>query len=163
MGFEPAIDSFSLTVYLKYPIEDYRKQITTPDGSLLAAGMSNTGPVNNVIQANNKRKATRLRWREYERKKFYQAKVRSWKTTCNGVNIELSPWKAQENAYFNFRPKLGETTVIQTVAGVEMPTLNESGLADILNKYPFIRKNYSRVSMLEYDPIPLLWSKHAHA
>lgn len=51
----------------------------------------NTGLVNNIIKVNNKRKFTGLKWREYEREKFYQYKVRSWKTGCNGVNIELSP------------------------------------------------------------------------
>jgi hypothetical protein len=122
--------------------------------------MSNSGLVNNIIKANNKRKNVRLKWREYERKKVYTQKVRSWKTSCNGVNIELSPLKVEEFSYLDFRPKLGENVVIQTGAGVEMPTLIESELANILNKYPFIRKNYPRVSILKHDPIPLLWSKH---
>lgn len=160
LRFKPAMDSFPPNVYLKYPIEDYRKKIITPDGYLVAAGMSNTAPVNNIIQANNKRKTARLKWRKYEKKNFYLFKVRSWKSSCNGVNIELSPWKVAENTYFNFCPKLGKNVVIQTVAGVEMPTLNESELANILNKFPFLRENYPRVSILKHDPIPLLWSKH---
>lgn len=158
-GFEPAVGSLPPTVYLKYPIEDYRKQIITSNGSLLASGMSNTGPVNNIIKANNNRKTGRFKWREYERKRFYQAKVRSWKSSCNGVNIELSPWGTATGCYFNFRPQLGENAVIQTVAGVEIPTLNESELTNILNRYPFIRENYPRISVLEHDPIPLRWTK----
>lgn len=159
-GFEPALDSFPPTVYLKYSIEDYRKKIYTSTGSLVSAGIGNTGPVNSVIQANNKRKTGRLRWREYERRKLDQLKVRSWKSSCNDVNIELSPLKVDEFSYLNFRPELGKNAVIQTVAGVEMPNLIESELANIFNKYPFIREKYPRLSILKHDPIPLLWSKH---
>lgn len=122
--------------------------------------MSNTGSVNNIIQANNNRKTGRLKWRQYEIKKIYQAKVRSWKSSCNGVKIELSPWRTESGGYLNFRIKLGENAVIQTVAGVELPALNQSELANILNKYPFFRENYPRITVLEHDPIPLLWSKH---
>lgn len=154
MGFFPP------TLYLKYPIKDYRKQMIYDDGMSSVSGMSNIGLVNNIIQTNNKRKTARLKWREYENKKISYSKVRSWKTSCNGVNIELSPWKAGANSYFCFRPQLGGNVVIQTVAGVEMPTLNESELVNILNNYPFIRNNYPKLSMLEHDPIPLLWSKH---
>lgn len=117
-GFEPALDSFPPTVYLKYPIKDYRKIIYISTGSFYSAGIGNTGPLNSVIQANNKRKIGRLKWREYERRKFYQFKVRSWKSSCNGVNIELSPLKVDEFSYLDFRPKLGENAVIQTVVGV---------------------------------------------
>ena len=67
-GFKPAIDSFPTTVYLKYPMDIYREGI-----------VNNTGPVNTIIQANNKKKATGLKWREYERTRFNQAKLRSWK------------------------------------------------------------------------------------
>lgn len=56
----------------------------------------------------------------------------------------------------NIQPKLGENAVIQTVAGIEMLTLNESGLTNILNKYPFIKESYPRLSILEHDPIHLL-------
>lgn len=70
-GFEPAIDSFPTTVYLKYPMHIYRQGY-----------ISNTGPVNTIIQANNKRKATGLKWRHYEREKFERLKLRSWQTSA---------------------------------------------------------------------------------
>ena len=158
-GFKPAIGSSPSTVYLKYHMFICRTQF-----------ISNTGPINNIIQASNNRKSARLKWREYEITKFNQLKVRSWNTSCNGVNIELStwkinqvnlgPWKGKQESYSNFRPKLGETAVMQTVAGVEMPTLIESELTNILNKYPFVKETYPGVSMLKHDTIPLLWTKH---
>lgn len=150
-GFESVRDSFPPTVYFKYPIHIYRK-----------GRISNAGPVNTIIQANNKRKTTGLRWSTYEREKFGQSKLRSWKSSCNGVKIELSFWKVMKESFagfLNFRPKVGENTVIQTVAGVEMLALTESELANILNQYPFLRENYPRISALKHDPIPLLWSK----
>lgn len=165
------------TIYLKYPISIYEKILITdygindlfeeasqadlvPTVREVTKAISNTGPVNNIIQANNKRKSTGLKWREYERGKVYQSKVRSWKTGCNGMNIELSPWKVGQTSYMDIQPKLGENAVIQTLAGVEIPILNELGLTNILNNHPFIRASYPRVSILEHDPIPLLWSKH---
>lgn len=108
LGVDPAMGFFPPTLYLKYPIKDYRKQMIYDDGMSSVSGMSNIGLVNNIIQTNNKRKTARLKWREYENKKISYSKVRSWKTSCNGVNIELSPWKAGANSYFCFRPQLGE-------------------------------------------------------
>lgn len=84
-GFKPAIGSSPSTVYLKYHMFIRRTQF-----------ISNTGPINNIIKASNNRKSARLKWREYERKKFNQGKVRSWNTSCNGVNIELSTWKINQ-------------------------------------------------------------------
>ena len=95
--------------------------------------ISNTGVVSNIIRANNKRKSTNLKWQEYERRKIGQFKVRKWKTSCNGVSINLSPWEVRKGGYLIFSPKVGENAVIQTVAGVEIPTLIESELANILN------------------------------
>lgn len=165
------------TIYLKYPVEIYKKLLINdyginglfeeinqadlvPTVREVTQSIRNAGLVNSIIQASNKRKSTGLKWREYEREKFYQSKVRSWKTGCNGVNIELSPWKFRQSIYINIQPKLGENAVIQTLAGVEIPALNELGLTNILNKYPFIRASYPRVSILEHDPITLLWSKY---
>ncbi len=109
-GFEPARDSNLPTIYLKYQVKIWKE----------SEYVNNTGPVNNIIQASNKRRATSLKWREYERKKLGLAKVRSWKAGCNGVNLELSPWKtyldsrqARLEAYISFQPKLGENAVIQ--------------------------------------------------
>ena len=158
-GFKQAIGYSPSTVFLKYYLHIDRETL-----------ISNTGPINNIIPASNKRKTARLKRREYERRRFNDLKVRSWNTSCNGVNIELStwkinqvnlgPWKGKQESYSNFRPKLGETAVMQTVAGVEMPTLIESELTNILNKYPFVKETYPGVSMLKHDPIPLLWTKH---
>lgn len=148
-GFEPAWETNLPTVYLKYPIEMLK------DSNFI----NNTGSVNNIIQANNKRKSTRLKWRQYEIRKFYQSKVRSWKTSCNGVQIDLSPWKSGRDTYFCGVEPEGNL-VIRTVAGVEMLALNKLGLTKMLEKRPFIRDNHPRVCVLEDDPIPLLWSKH---
>ncbi|WP_250124936.1 GIY-YIG nuclease family protein [Chroococcidiopsis sp. CCMEE 29] len=147
-GFEPTMNSNPPTVYLKYPVEIWK-------GNNF---VNNTGPVNKIIQANNKRKSTRLRWHQYEIKKLSLSKVRSWKTSCNGVHIDLSPWKSERGYFFGLKSE--ENLVIKTVAGVEMPTLNELELTKILEKYCFIRENYPGVCVLEHDPIPLLWSKH---
>lgn len=149
-GFEPATNSKLSTVYLKYQIRIWRGK----------EHIRNTGAVNNIIQANNKIKNSRLKWREYEKKKFYQSKVRSWKASCNGVQIELSPWKSGTETYLNLGYKMKENLVIKTVAGIEILTLNQLGLTKILNEYPFIRENYPKICALEHDPIPLLWSKH---
>jgi len=156
MGFERALDSSLPIVYLKYP---FRILKSTTDVDRLQS-ISNTGLVSNVIRANNKRSSTNLKWQEYERLKRGQFKVRKWKTGCNGVSIDLSPWEARKGVYFGFFPKIGENAVIQTVAGVEIPTLIESELANIFNRYPFARENYPRISILEHDPIPLFWHKH---
>ena len=148
-GFEPAMDSFPPTVYLKYSINIYRK-----------TSISNVGSVNKIIQATNKKKSTGLKWREYKSRKYSHYKIRSWKTGCNGVNIDLSIWELQEDGYWLFRLNPGGNTGFQTVAGVEMPTLNESGLASLFNKFSWVREQYPRVLILKHDPIPLLWSKH---
>lgn len=152
-GFESATDSLLPTVYLKYPINLY---VNESDGIKF---INNTGAVNNIVRASNNRKIARLKWREYERKKFRQSKVRSWKTACNGVSIELSPWRVGQGTYLNWQPKLQENTTIQTVAGIEMPTLNELELQKILNKYPFVEESYPKISVLEHDPIRLFWSR----
>ncbi|MBV9385657.1 MAG: GIY-YIG nuclease family protein [Chroococcidiopsidaceae cyanobacterium CP_BM_ER_R8_30] len=156
MGFEQALDSSLPIVHLKYPFSILKNDTTI--GGL--SSKSNTGAVSNVIRANNKRKSTNSKWQEYERRKIGQAKVRKWKTKCNGVRINLSPWEASKGVYLYFFPRLGENTIIQTVAGIEIPTLIESELANILNRYPFVKGNYPRISVLEHDPIPLFWSKH---
>lgn len=149
-GFEPAMDSNLPTVYLKYQVDIWRGN----------ESVNNTGSVNRIIQANNKRKSTKLKWRQYEIKKYYQSKVRSWKTSCNGVHIDLSPWRVGRETYLILGSKMKENAVIKILAGVEILTLNELKLTKILNDYPFIRENYPRVCVLEHDPIPLLWSKH---
>lgn len=156
MGFERALDSSLPIVYLKYPFSILK---TTTDASQVKS-ITNTGLVSNVIRANNKRTSTNLKWQEYERRKIGQFKVRKWKTNCNGVSVNLSPWEVRKGGYLIFSPKVGENAVIQTVAGVEIPTLIESELANILNRYPFVKENYPRISVLEHDPIPLFWSKH---
>lgn len=148
-GLELAIDSNPPTVYLKYPTGIWREK----------KYISNTGPINYIIQANNNRKYNKLKWREYERKKFYQFKVRSWKTSCNGVYIDLSPWRVGKETYLNLGLPKKESAAIKTLAGVEMLVLSELELTKILDKYPFIKENYLRVCALKYDPIPLLWSK----
>lgn len=131
LGFEPGKNSLPLTVYLKYPVISERR--------------GRAGTIRSILKLNNKR-ATGLKWQEYSRRRFS-----FWKASCNGVVIDVGPCEIWPSP---------ECLLVQNLAGIEMLAVREPNFTQILRFTPLLKKNSPGLSVLEYDPVPLLWSKH---
>lgn len=130
LGFDASPASEPPTVYLKYDWL-YRSPV---------------GTIRSIFKADN-RKPTGLRWSEYRRRQYS-----FWKATCNGIAIDVAPWDDIRD--------LREKAVVQKLAGVEMLAIREPEFTNIFNGNTFFKENLPGLSILEHDPIPLLWSKY---
>ncbi|EAW37620.1 NAD(P)H-quinone oxidoreductase subunit 4 [Lyngbya sp. PCC 8106] len=130
LGIASSDNSSQPTVYLKYPVYGRR-------------GLS--GTVSSILKSDNKR-ATCLRWKKYATRK----KFNFWKTSCNGIFIDVSP-------SYPLLP-LPAITKFQTLLGVEMIYIQEPEFTTILEVCPFIEQQHPGVSVFTEDPIPRLWT-----
>ncbi len=117
-------------VYLKYPVYGRR-------------GLS--GTVSSIFKSDNQR-PTGLRWKKYATRK----KFNFWKTSCNGIIIDVSP-------SYPLLP-LPSTTKFQTLLGVEMIYIQDPEFTMILETFPFLQEQHPGVSVFKEDPIPRLWT-----
>lgn len=69
-----------------------------------------------------------------------------WQVACNGVILHITP----SNNY----KELKSSTDSKELAGIKLRTLTKVALSEMSSKYPY---EYSGISYLESDPIPLLW------
>ncbi|MBW4565729.1 MAG: GIY-YIG nuclease family protein [Mojavia pulchra JT2-VF2] len=69
-----------------------------------------------------------------------------WQVACNGVILHITP----SNNYKEFK----SSTDSKELAGIKLRTLTKVALSEMSSKYPY---EYSGISCLESDPIPLLW------
>ena len=137
-------------IYLKYDWTDY-----SPKGT--AAKIK-------IFIRENKYKNTSLKfkWQKYVRmrgilfrpgSREQKANARQnrsynnhWQVACNGVILHITP----SNNYKELKP----STDSKELAGIKLQTLTKVALSEMSSKYPY---EYSGISYLETDPIPLLW------
>ncbi|MEP0873814.1 GIY-YIG nuclease family protein [Trichocoleus desertorum AS-A10] len=101
-----------------------------------------------ILKAGNQ--STSLKWTETVKRKYGAW----WKTSCNGVVLELGPWGSLQD-----KELLSQKAVAQKLAGIEILALPETALEEAFVKSPFLKDNYPGLTALEFDPIPLLWRK----
>lgn len=69
-----------------------------------------------------------------------------WEIACNGVILHITPT--------DYYKELKQIAHFSYLAGVKLLSLNDVGLSQMASKYPY---EFSGVSCMFSDPIPLLW------
>lgn len=131
LGFDPMAGEKPPTIYLEYPV--YGKR-----------GLS--GSIRTALRNINK-KASSLKWKEYNTEPKSLGKFGYWETEYNGIRIELSPVEGLVN--------IMQDSTRRTVAGVEFMALSASQLEIIIEAAPDIKKDYPGLEAVEDDPIPI--------
>ncbi|MHC5778138.1 GIY-YIG nuclease family protein [Nostoc sp.] len=130
-GFDPILDEEPPTIYLVYPVYGQR-------------GVS--GGIRMALKNINK-KASGLKWKEYQTNPKFSGKFGYWETEYNGIRIDLAP--VQGLVHF-----MSDSTR-RTVAGVEFMAFSREQLETVLENTPERKENISGVDALEDDPIPI--------
>lgn len=130
-GFDPIGGEKPPTIYLEYPV--YGKR-----------GVS--GSIRTALRNINK-KASALKWKEYNTEPKSLGKFGYWETEYNGIRIDVSPVEGLVN--------IMQGSTRRTLAGVEFIAISQSQLETIIETAPDIKKDYPGLEALENDPIPI--------
>lgn len=131
LGFGPIAGEEPPTIQLVYPV--YGKR-----------GVS--GSIRSALRNINK-KASSLKWKEYNTEPKSLGKFGYWETEYNGIRIDLSPVEGLVN--------IMQGSTRRTVTGVEFMALSASQLETIIEAAPDIKKDYPGLEASEDDPIPI--------
>lgn len=131
LGFNPIAGEKPPTIYLEYPVYGRR-------------GVS--GTIRTALRNINK-KASSLKWKEYNTEPKSLGKFGYWETEYNGIRIDLSPVEGLVN--------IMQGSTCRTVAGVEFIALSVSQVETIIETAPDFKKDYPGLEALEDDPIPI--------
>ncbi|MBD0264255.1 MAG: GIY-YIG nuclease family protein [Tolypothrix sp. Co-bin9] len=129
-GFDAIADEEPPTIYLMYPVYGRR-------------GVS--GGIRSVLRSINK-KASSLKWKEYQTNPKSLGKFGYWETIYNGIRIDLTPFDGL--VYFM------DNSTRRTIAGVEFMAFSQEQLEVLLENIPE-KENISSLEALEDDPIPI--------
>jgi hypothetical protein len=130
-GFDPIGDEEPPTIYLLYPV--YGKR-----------GFS--GSIRNTLKNINK-KASSLKWKEYDTEAKSSGKFGYWETNYNGIRIDLTP--------FDGLVHFMDSSTYRTIAGVRLMAFNNEELEILLDNVPELKENFLALSAVEDDPIPM--------
>ena len=130
-GFDPIAGEEPPTIYLFYPVYGRR-------------GVS--GGIRTALKNINK-KASSLKWKEYNTEPKSLGKFGYWETNYNGIRIDLTP--AQELV------NMMSDSTRRTVAGVELMAFSSQQLEILMENSPDLKEEFSSLEALEEDPIPL--------
>lgn len=129
-GFDAIADEEPPTIYLMYPVYGRR-------------GVS--GGIRSVLRSINK-KASSLKWKEYQTNPKYLGKFGYWETIYNGIRIDLT--------LFDGLVHFMDNSTRRTIAGVEFMAFSQEQLEVLLENIPE-KENISSLEALEDDPIPV--------
>lgn len=136
-GFDPISDEEPATIYLVYPVYGMR-------------GVS--GSIRTALKTINK-KASSLKWKEYNTYPKSAGKFGFWETEYNKLRIDIQPIQG----LVDFMPN----STLRTLAGVEFKAFSSEQLEIVLEKLQEDGENTSALGALEDDPIPIkLVEKH---
>ncbi|WP_200892361.1 GIY-YIG nuclease family protein [Aliterella atlantica] len=130
-GFDPIAGEKPPTIYLEYPVYGRR-------------GVS--GSIRTALRNINK-KASSLKWKEYNTEPKSLGKFGYWETEYNGIRIDLSPVEGLVN--------IMQGVTRRTVAGVEFIALSASQIEAIIKSAPNFKEDYPGLEAVEEDPIPM--------
>ncbi|TVP62250.1 MAG: GIY-YIG nuclease family protein [Nodularia sp. (in: Bacteria)] len=130
-GFDPISDEEPPIIYLVYPVYGRR-------------GVS--GRIRTALKTINK-KASSLKWKEYETYPKSLGKFGFWETEYNGLRIQLTPIQSLLDFV--------ENSTLRTLAGVEFKAFSSEQLEIDLEKTQENGENTSALGALEDDPIPI--------
>lgn len=130
-GFDPIVDEEPPTIYLLYPVYGLR-------------GVS--GSIRSTLKNINK-KASSLKWKEYQTTPKSGGKFGYWETEYNGIRIDLSPFQGLVH-FMN-------DSVCRTVAGVELMAFSHEQIETLIQNVPNLEEDISDLGGLEDDPIPV--------
>jgi predicted GIY-YIG superfamily endonuclease len=130
-GFDPIATEEPPTIYLVYPV--YGKR-----------GIS--GRIRSALKNINK-KASSLKWKEYNTESKSLGKFGYWKTEYNGIRIDLTP--------FNYLVNFMSDSNRRTIAGVEFMAFSSIQIEAILANAPEIKQKSAGLDALADDPIPI--------
>lgn len=131
LGFDPIAGEKPPIICLNYPV--YGKR-----------GLS--GSIRVALRNINK-KASSLKWKEYQTEPKSFGKFGYWETEYNGIKIDLSPVEGLVN--------IMQDATRRTIAGVEVMALSVSQLETIIESAPDIKKDTLGLEAVEKDPIPI--------
>ncbi|MEH2024541.1 GIY-YIG nuclease family protein [Nostoc sp.] len=132
-GFDPILDKELPTIYLVYPVYGMK-------------GVS--GSIRTALKNFNK-KASFLKWKEYQTQPKRSGKFGYWTTEYKDLRIDISPAQGLVDFMHN--------SIRRTIAGVEFMAFSREQLETILEN----EDNISGLGALEDDPIPIeLVDKH---
>lgn len=135
LGFDPIAGEKPPTIYLNYPVYGRR-------------GVS--GSIRTALRNINK-KASSLKWKEYNTEPKSLGKFGYWETEYNGIRIDLSPVESLVNVM--------DDSTRRTIAGVEFMALSASQLEAIIATTLDIKKDFKKdfpsLEAIEKDPIPM--------
>lgn len=129
-GFDAIAEEEPPTIYLMYPVYGRR-------------GVS--GGIRSVLKSINK-KASYLKWKEYQTNPKYLGKFGYWETIYNGIRIDLTP--------FDGLVHFMDNSTHRTIAGVEFMAFSQEQLEVLLENIPE-KEEISSLEALEDDPIPV--------
>lgn len=130
-GFDPIADEEPPTIYLVYPVLGRR-------------GVS--GSIRNVLKNINK-KASSLKWKEYDTKPKSSGNFGYWETHYNGIRIDLAPF----DALVHFM----DSSNYRTIASIRFMAFKNEELEVLLENIPEFKENFAALSAIEEDPIPM--------
>lgn len=130
-GFDPIATEEPPTIYLVYPV--YGKR-----------GIS--GRIRSALKNINK-KASSLKWKEYNTESKSLGKFGYWETEYNGIRIDLTP--------FDHLVDFMSDSTRRTIVGVEFMAFSSIQVEAILANVPEIKQESAGLDALEDDPIPI--------
>lgn len=130
-GFDPIADEEPPTIYLVYPVLGRR-------------GVS--GSIRNVLKNINK-KASSLKWKEYDTEPKSSGKFGYWETHYNGIKIDLEP--------FDGLVHFMDSSNYRTIASIRFMAFKNEELEVLLENVPEFKENFAALSAIEEDPIPM--------
>jgi predicted GIY-YIG superfamily endonuclease len=130
-GFDPIAEEEPPTIYLVYPVLGRR-------------GVS--GTIRTILKNINK-KASSLKWKEYDTEPKSSGKFGYWETNYNGIRIDLTP--------FNSLVSFMDSSTYRSIAGVRLMAFKNNELEALLENVPGLKENFTALAAIEEDPIPM--------
>lgn len=130
-GFDPIAGEEPPTIQLVYPV--YGKR-----------GVS--GSIRSTLRNINK-KASSLKWKEYNTEPKSLGKFGYWETEYNGIRIDLAPFPVLVHFMDDSTRKI--------VAGVELMAFSREQLETLIGNVPELKEDILGLEVVEDDPIPI--------
>ena len=118
-GFDPISDEEPPTIYLVYPVLGRR-------------GIS--GSIRTALKSINK-KASSLKWKEYDTEPKSSGKFGYWETYYNGIRIDLAP--------FDGLVHFMDSSNYRTIASIRFMAFKNEELEVILENVPEFKENFA--------------------